>query len=102
MAAKMWRRKDGSLIRPPEPETYMISITCDQSRALKALAEAEGVKAYELAQRAVVEFIRSGPTRQRPSEKARMRENAHTLLDFRVPTLSIECEGDPCAEILTT
>jgi hypothetical protein len=59
MAAKMWRRKDGSLIRPPEPETYMISITCDQSRALKALAEAEGVKAYELAQRAVVEFLRS-------------------------------------------
>ena len=24
-----------------------------------------------------------------------MRENAHTLSDFRVPTLSIECE--PCA-----
>ena len=57
--AKTWRRKDGSLLRPPEPETYMISLTRDQSQALKALAEAERVKAYELAQRAVVEFIRS-------------------------------------------
>ena len=63
MAAKMWRRKDGSLLRPPEPEAYMISLTRDQSQALKALAEAEaeGVKAYELAERAVVEFIRSRP-----------------------------------------
>ena len=37
MAAKTWRRKDGSLLRPPEPETYMISITRDQSQAARPL-----------------------------------------------------------------
>ena len=72
MPAKMWRRKDGSLLRPPEPETYMISLTRDQSQALKALAEAEGVKAYELAQRTVVEFIRSRPLADALAKKARM------------------------------
>ena len=41
--SKTWRRKDGSLLRPPEPETYKISLTRDQSQALKALAKAEGV-----------------------------------------------------------
>ena len=57
--SKTWRRKDGSLLRPPEPETYKISLTRAQSQALKALAKAEGVKPFELASRAVVEFIRS-------------------------------------------
>jgi hypothetical protein len=57
--AKTWRRKDGTLVRRPEPEQYMISLTHDQSHALKAMAKAEGVNAFELAARAVVEFIRS-------------------------------------------
>jgi hypothetical protein len=34
MAAK-WMRKDGSLLRPPEPETYMILLTRDQSQRSK-------------------------------------------------------------------
>jgi hypothetical protein len=37
----------------------------------------------------------SRPVRRGPSRTAHsMRDNAHTLSDFRVPTLSIEC--DPC------
>ena len=37
-------------------------------------------------------FARAG--RRKASEKARLKDHAHTLSDFRVPTLSIECE--PC------
>ena len=37
-------------------------------------------------------FARAG--RRKASEKARLKDHAHTLSDFLVPTLSIECEPE--------